>query len=163
MSTTSPAEKDFILWKSSVCINPQEALPSPWLFDYDSSTLLVLHLPNPTAIQLCQMTFTFCALLDIHNSYWSCDSPHLGEIKQLSQISLYHARLKSSVEADLLLQHQKDADKVMLPEVMSPWVDRTIFLFPHDDDGRKAFGKYNHTVSSTKLQGRMNSFTDFQF
>jgi hypothetical protein len=160
--TSSPmsktlVENDLILWNNSIHnLNPTEAPASPWLFDYEMSTLLVLHLPNPTEIHLSQLTLIFCALLDIHDSYWSSDSPHLANIKQRTHLSLYHNLLRSQVEMDLLNQNLENPEKVRMPEMMSPWVDRTIFLYPHDNIGREAWEEHVYSVSSKKLEGRIN-------
>lgn len=152
------AQNDAMLWNNKVHMNPMESFPSPWLFSQEESTLFILHKPNPTEIRLSQRTLTFCALLDLHNFYWSSDSPSVAKMQQYSQLALYHSRLKSSVEADLLHQHRKDADAVKMPEVMGPWIQRTIMLCGHDDHGRKAFEKNKHDVLSRTPEGKINSY-----
>jgi hypothetical protein len=155
MSRTSAETNDVLLWNNSLCINPMEALPCPWLFDHKGSTLLILHLPNPTQIQLSKLAHVFCSLLDLHTSYWSSDSSDISEIEQHSQLAIYHSRLKSYVEKDLLQQHRENADNILMPEVMSPWIQRTIMLYPHDDKGRKEYENHNCNGSSKRLEGRI--------
>lgn len=155
MSKTSAENDDALLWRNSLCINPTEELPCPWLFDYVRSTLVILHQPNPTEIQLSKLILVFCALLDLHTSYWNTDSPDISEIEQHCQLTVYHHRLKSYVQKDLLRQHQEKPDAVQIPEMMSPWIQRTIMLYPHDDQGREAYENHNCHVLPRNLEGRI--------
>jgi hypothetical protein len=62
------------------------------------------------------------------------------------------------VEMDLLNQHLENPEEVkMMPEMMSPWVDRTIFLYSHDNLGREAWEEHVYSVASKKLEGRIKS------
>jgi hypothetical protein len=78
-------------------------------------------------------------------------------MEQYAQLTIYHTQLKSSVEADLFHQHGKDADAVKMPEVMGPWIQRTILLYGHDDRGRKAFEKNKIGLFPRTLEGMINS------
>lgn len=151
------AKNDAMHWNNSTHMNPMQCNPSTWLFSQEESTLLILHKPNPTKIWLSQCILIFCTLLDLHNFYWSSDSPNVVKMEQHSQLTIYHTQLKSSVEADLLCQHRKDADAVKMPEVMGPWIQQTIMLYGHNDHGHNAFEKNKISVFPRTLEGMINS------
>lgn len=160
LSMASVMDVDATLWKDSCHINPMETLPSPWLFNLEQSTLLILCSPNPTRIQLPKLALVFCALLDIHTSYWGTDSPDVLEIQEHTKLAIYHNKLKRHIEAKLLLQNElldKD-DVIEMPEVMGPWIQRTVTLFSHDDDGHKEFAKHKFNFSLKKPEGMIHYY-----
>jgi hypothetical protein len=136
MSKTSAVEDDLLWRNSSLSINPTKSLPSIWLFNDQQSTLSILCQPNPTVLQLPQLTLLFLALLDLHTCYFGCESEGILGIEQHTQLTIYHNCLQSSVEANLL-QHANSVHPIAIPDIMMPWIQRTMLCYGHDDRGRK--------------------------
>jgi hypothetical protein len=143
MSTTM-ITKDHQLWSHNDSMNPKESSALLWLFNRKETTLFILHPSNPTTIKLSTHALLDCALLDTHDAYWSSNADDIPLIKEHSKLQIYHARLRSLVERDLLQQHGKSQGPLKTPAVLHPWIQRTVWLYGHDEHGRKSFAEANH-------------------
>ena len=133
--------------------------PSLWLFNSTESTLFILRSPNPATIKLSTRAFLDCSLIDLHEAYWSGNSNDLLRIKERSKLQNYHARLRSLVERDLLHEHERSKNALNTPRVLLPWIQRTVWLYGHDEHGRKSFQEANHP-DLTKHKGEHKSNLD---
>lgn len=132
---------DLELWKSSASMSEAHPISSLWLFDPNNNAIFISKsAKNTTKIQLSRHSLLDCVLLDLHNSYWSTNPRNTPLAWQLKS---YHSHLRFLVEKDLIHQHHNHPDNVQTPTLMKSWVQRTLCLYGHHEDGRRTYEESN--------------------
>lgn len=140
----NPMDQDLELWHNSCKTSPVNDSASLWLFNHNAHTLFILQSPAPIEIPLTKRCFLDCALLALHDCYWSSDSKDLKNIKLTKQLKIYHSRLRSLVEKDLLQQYNhRQHGNIKTPALLGPWVQRTLYLYGHHKQDRESYATAN--------------------
>jgi len=137
--------EDLKIWKESALEMEREAGPSSqWYFSQGS--LRICDSEKIIAIPVDRQVESVLALFDMMYTFWKI-GPSLAEHDTLAlyfrRMDKYHSILHQKV-THMLKSVDPRKPLATTPQLLGPWLNRTLLLYTHDDDSRE------------KLKGSMN-------